>query len=187
LLIVASDHGHETVAGVVPLEAMLIEARLKASDVSTDVVVASNAFSAHIYVAEEVRYRIDAIKEFLEASDAVDRVFAGADLAEVGLATDTALALSVTPRRSDAANPYGVKGTSDAFFDPLSGETREGCGQHGGLGRFEQNPFLIVIGGGFEGGLRGDEESSAIDLAPTILRHLGLPWGGMDGKPLPTA
>ena len=24
----------------------------------------------------------------------------------------------------------------------------------------------------------------AIDLAPTILRHLGLPLGGMDGKPL---
>ena len=77
-----------------------------------------------------------------------------------------------------------VKGLNGAFEDPLSGETRIGGGQHGGLGAYEQHPFLIVRGGGFGAGVESATETSAIDLAPTILRHLGLPLGGMDGKPL---
>ncbi len=62
-----------------------------------------------------------------------------------------------------------------------------GGGQHGGLGAYEQHPFLIVRGGGFGAGVESGGETSAIDLAPTILRHLGLPSGGMDGKPLSPA
>jgi len=26
-----------------------------------------------------------------------------------------------------------------------------------------------------------------VNIAPTVLRHLGLPWNGMDGTPLPAA
>ena len=44
---------------------------------------------------------------------------------------------------------------------------------------------LLAGRGGFDGGGACDEETSAIDIAPTILRHLDLPSGGMDGKPLP--
>ena len=184
LLIVASDHGHETVERVIPLETMLIEAGLKEGSGSHDVVVASNGFSAHVYVADEARGRIGDIETFLEDAADVDRVFCGAGLAEVGHRTDSALALSVTAKHSDAANEFGGPGMNSAFADPLARETRLGCGQHGGLGAYEQGPFLIVRGGGFGSGVRTEEETSAIDLAPTILRHLGLPWDGVDGKPL---
>ena len=114
-------------------------------------------------------------------------MFAGDALTEVGHRTDTPLALSVTAKRSDGANAFGVRGLNGAFEDPLSGETRMGGGQHGGLGRFEQHAFLIIRGGGFPKGRRSDGETSAIDLAPTVLRHLDLPFDGMDGKPLPFA
>ncbi len=187
VLIVASDHGHETVERIIPLETMLIEAGLKEGPGSHDVVVASNIFSAHVYVADEARGRIGDIEAFLEAAPDVDRVFCGAGLAEVGHRTDSALALSVTAKRTDAANEFGVPGMNGAFEDSLSKETRLGCGQHGGLGAFEQHAFLAVLGGGFGSGVRSDEETSAIDLAPTILRHLGLPWDGVDGKPLSKA
>jgi len=113
-------------------------------------------------------------------------VFAGDALAEVGHRNGTALAIAVTPRRSDAENEFGWPGMSLAFDNPLATETVVGCGQHGGLGPFEQNPFLIVRGGGFVPG-NADAPSSAIDIAPTILRHLGLPFAGIDGKPLATA
>ena len=92
----------------------------------------------------------------------------------------------MTTRKSDAANPYGVVGTSAAFADPLSDETYVGCGQHGGLGRHEQHPFLFVLGGGFGGGKRIETPSSPVQIAPTILRHLGRPFDGMDGAPLAT-
>ena len=102
----------------------------------------------------------------------------------VGHRTDTPLAIAVTTRKSDAANAYGVAGLSAVIADPLSDETHLGCGQHGGLGPYEQHPFLMVGGGGFGGGKRVDSPTAPIDIAPTILRHLGLDHDGMDGAPL---
>jgi hypothetical protein len=184
LLIVASDHGHETVDRIIPLESMLIGAGLKDGPGSHDVVVASNVFSAHVYVAPEAQGRIADIVGFLEVADDVDRVFAGDDLAKVGHRTDSPLAVSVTPKRTDDANEFGIPGINAAFDDPLSYETRIGCGQHGGLGTFEQHTFLAIMGGGFGVGVGSDDPTSAIDLAPTILRHLDLPVDGIDGKQL---
>ena len=184
LLIAASDHGHETVGRVIPLEDSLVEAGLKEHLESSDVVVASNGFSAHIYVSGDAQGRIGDIVRFLEDLDGVGEIISGADLARVGHRTDTPLAVTVTAKCTDAANEFGVPGMNGAFRDRLSGETRMGCGQHGGLGAYEQGPFLIVRGGGFEAGGRCREETSAIDIAPTILRHLDLPFAGMDGKAL---
>jgi arylsulfatase A-like enzyme len=59
-----------------------------------------------------------------------------------------------------------------------------GFGQHGGLGANEQSPFLIVCGGGFAPGAYSTR-SSLIDIAPTVLRHLGHHHAGTDGRPLP--
>ncbi|PPR68295.1 MAG: hypothetical protein CFH03_01696 [Alphaproteobacteria bacterium MarineAlpha3_Bin2] len=184
LLIVASDHGHETVDRIIPLESMLIGAGLKEGPGSHDVVVASNVFSAHVYVAPEAQGRLGDIVEFLKDAEDVDQVFAGDDLISVGHRTDSPLAVSVTPKRTDDANEFGIPGMNGAFEDPLSSETRIGCGQHGGLGPFEQHPFLIVQGGGFGVGVGSEDPTSAIDLAPTILSHLDLPCDGIDGKPL---
>ncbi|MBI2585627.1 MAG: alkaline phosphatase family protein [Rhodospirillales bacterium] len=186
LLIIASDHGHETVESIVRLETLLVGAGLKDAEDSTEVAVASNGFSANIYVSDTARGRIDAICRFLKGLNEVERVFAGDSLAEVGQRADGTLAIAVTPRRSDAKNAFGWPGMSVAFDNPLATETVVGCGQHGGLGPYEQNPFLIVRGGGFKAG-RVDAPSSAVDIAPTILAHLGLPFTGMDGKPLATA
>ncbi len=184
LLVCAADHGHETVAEIIPLEDMLIEAGLKDGAGSGDVVVASNVFSAAIYLSDEARPRLGALIEFLEATEGIDGILAGDQLQRHGLPAGTALAIAVTTRKSDAANPFGIPGLSDAIDDPLGGETHAGCGQHGGLGRYEQNPFLIVVGGGFAAGSEDDGPTSAIDIAPTVLRHLGLDWNDMDGTPL---
>jgi arylsulfatase A-like enzyme len=59
-----------------------------------------------------------------------------------------------------------------------------GCGQHGGLGRYEQSPFLMIEGAGFAAGAGRDEPSSAVDIAPTVLTHLGVPFDNLDGRPL---
>jgi hypothetical protein len=77
-----------------------------------------------------------------------------------------------------------VPGHSHIVRDSLEPKDCTGFGQHGGLGRNEQRPFLFVSGGGFVPGVR-HSRSSLIDIAPTVLRHLGLAADGMDGRPLP--
>jgi hypothetical protein len=61
---------------------------------------------------------------------------------------------------------------------------RLGCGQHGGLGTYEQMPFLMIGGHGFGPAATWTEPSSVIDLAPTILRHLSISADGCEGRPL---
>jgi len=58
------------------------------------------------------------------------------------------------------------------------------CGQHGGLARYEQMPFLMIDGAGFQEGTISNAPTSPIDIAPTILAHLQLPVEGMDGRRL---
>ena len=74
-----------------------------------------------------------------------------------------------------------------AAAKPFAGKSdRLGCGQHGGLGTYEQMPFLMIGGGGFLPGTAQTEPTSVIDLAPTILGHLGIPADGCEGRPLKT-
>jgi hypothetical protein len=77
-----------------------------------------------------------------------------------------------------------VPGHSHIVRDSLEPKDCTGFGQHGGLGRNEQRPFLFISGGRFAPGTRPGR-SSLIDIAPTALRHLGLPAAGMDGRALP--
>ena len=46
---------------------------------------------------------------------------------------------------------------------------------------------LVVGGGGFASGITTSVPSSVIDIAPTILRHLGRPHHDLDGHPLAQA
>lgn len=72
-----------------------------------------------------------------------------------------------------------------AAAKPSAGKpNRLGCGQHGGLGAYEQMPFLMIEGRGFMPGAVRGEPSSVIDLAPTILRHLNISADGCEGRPL---
>src|SRR5579883_1011692 len=68
--------------------------------------------------------------------------------------------------------------------DPSGEKDVTGFGQHGGLGPNEQRPFLYVSGGGFAPGLR-TARSSLVDIAPSVLRHLGLAHADLDGRALP--
>ncbi len=184
LLLIASDHGHETVRRIIDLEALLIEAGFKRDRDSHECVVASQGLSAFIYLSDAARPRLAEIAAWLKGVDGIGTIHTGDDLAGLGQRTDGALAIAVDGAKSDAANAFGVTGQSDAFFNRFSAETAVGSGQHGGLGRNEQRPFLIAIGGGFVPGSEHAGASSAVDLAPTVLHHLGQPAEGMDGVPL---
>jgi predicted AlkP superfamily pyrophosphatase or phosphodiesterase len=184
LLLIGSDHGMETVDRTIDLEALLIAAGLKRTPDSGDVVVAPQGTSALLYFAEPTGALVGRVARFLESQDWVAESFVGGALANVGLPTDGKLRIAITLSCDDRINAHGVAGFAAVVHDPQ--EPKAYQSQHGGLAPNEQRPFLFASGGGFAPGPR-HAPSSLIDIAPTVLRHLGLPLDGMDGTPLPLA
>jgi arylsulfatase A-like enzyme len=183
LLIVCSDHGHQTVRGVIDIEAELIAAKLKQPG-DSDIVTASNGTSALVYVHERAHGRIGAVGDFLAAQPWVGRVIGVHQFAEIGQAPRHSLAFAVDMASTEDVNAFGIPGQSYEAKPAAGKADHLGCGQHGGLARYEQAPFLLIDGKGFTPGAERSEPTSAVDHAPTILTHLGLSAGGMDGRAL---
>ena len=184
LLIACSDHGHQTVSRVVDVEAELVAAGLKESADSGDVMTPTSGTSSLIYIHPDHGRKTDAIGAFLSSRDWVDRVVPGAELGTVGLTSQHGLAFAVSFKSDDEPNEFGIRGRS-IEAQPAPGKLHHlGCGQHGGLARYEQSPFLMIEGEGFTTGGQRDEPTSPVDLAPTILTYLGVAFEGMDGRSL---
>jgi type I phosphodiesterase/nucleotide pyrophosphatase len=184
LLVLCSDHGHQTVSRVIDVEAELMAAGLKASRDSGDVVTPTSGTSTLVYVHPDHEVRTAEIGAFLSERDWVDRVIPTAELASVGQASHHGLAFAVSLKSDEEPNAFGIPGCS---FEsrPVAGKaTHLDCGQHGGLARYEQMPFLMIDGPGFTAGTTADTPTSPIDIAPTTLAHLQVPGEGMDGRVL---
>ena len=184
LLGVCSDHGMQTIRRKVDVERLLVEAGFKAGADSTDVAAAPQGTAALLHFSPAAASRIPAVLDWLGRQDFAGRVVHGAALADVGLPVGTTLAIAVSLARDDEPNAHGVRGRSDVAENALGGESLPGHGQHGGLGEYEQRPFLALRGRGVPAG-RHAGEASLIDIAPTFLRHLGLPADGIEGGALP--
>ncbi|HZK91006.1 MAG TPA: alkaline phosphatase family protein [Stellaceae bacterium] len=184
LFLTGSDHGMETVSEAIDVTGVLVAAGIKAAPDSRDVVVAPQGISATIFFSEAARDRTVATADYLGRENWAGRVVAGAELAAIGLPTHTALQVAVAMATDDRVNPHGVRGYGAIVSNPDDSESKIGFGQHGGLGRHEQSPFLIAEGGGF--GRRVETQAtSLIDIAPTVLRHLHMDHDDMDGQALP--
>jgi arylsulfatase A-like enzyme len=106
-------------------------------------------------------------------------------LAEAGLDSPTAPDVVMTMRWAAdlprAGFPPGVLLNSSAGYTP-------GQGTHGSLSRFDMSNTLIAAGPAFRVGLRSEVPSANSDVAPTVLRLLGLTApAGMDGRVLEEA
>jgi arylsulfatase A-like enzyme len=184
LLIIGSDHGHETVNGSVDVEAELIAADLKDAVDSADVVALSNGTASLVYLHPDRENRRPRLDDFLRTRSWAGTVVPAQELGTIGQAPHHGLAFAVSLRADDAPNEFGVPGRSLAALPRWDKPVRVGCGQHGGLARYEQSPVLMIEGPGFAGGTKRAAAAHIVDLAPTILRHLGLPEVGMDGRAL---
>jgi arylsulfatase A-like enzyme len=184
LLVVCSDHGHQTVTGVVDIDRALIDGGLKDGPDSGDVITAANGTASLIYLHPDHETRREALGTFLRAQPWAGHVVAADALALVGQSPDNHLAFAVALASDGGTNEFGVSGRSFAAAPRGSKPDRLGCGQHGALGAAEQMPFLMIDGPGFEAGALRTARTSPIDIAPTILRHLGLPAGDVDGRAL---
>ena len=186
LLIACSDHGHQTVGAVIDIDAEFVAAGLKAAPEEASLLAVSNGTSALIYLHPDRAADAEAVLAFLNMQPWAGAVLAGDQLRAAGQAPVEGLLCGVSMTSEDRTNEYGVPGVSAAARPTVGKPDRLGCGQHGGLGTYEQMPFLLIEGAGFGRGTTRTESSSVIDLAPTILQHLGLSADGCEGQPLQT-
>ena len=186
LFVVCSDHGHETVDAVVPVVDHLVEGGLKATPDSSETVLASSGMGALVYLGGPDAPDAAAIAGWLEAQPWCERAFAGEALREVGLKPGAGPSVAFAMAKRKASNRFGIPGLGHVAADRFTKSDAPGRGQHGGLGPYETRPVLLVSGGGFSPGESG-ARTSAVDIAPTILRHLGAAAidPPMDGRPLP--
>ncbi len=182
LLLAGSDHGHQTVTEVIDVNAALAEAGFKSSgETAGDGLLAiSNGTGCLVYLSP-TRTDGQVICDFLRSQPWCGQLFEGATLAGIGHEASGGLLCALTMRCDMTSNAFGVPG-SGASAKPLGAKPdRLGFGQHGGLGPWEQMPFLVAEGAGFMPGAVDTRDASPIDLAPTILRHLGVAADGCDG------
>ena len=185
LLVVGSDHGMETAAETIDLDAMLVDAGLKRG---TGIVRCRRRSERHrgtrLFRRARERCRWRKSRIFSRRRTGSGGCSPAQALAETGLPTGSPARIAITMKADDRPNRHGVPGHSRIVRDSAEAKDITGFGQHGGLGVHEQGPFLFVRGGGFAPGSRTGR-SSLIDIAPTVLRHLGLAADGLDGRPLP--
>ena len=131
LLLVGSDHGHETIGDAIDIEDWLASHGLGELVESGDVAVAGQGTSALLYATDRGRSRLLGVVEEIRRAPWAADVLVDADLAARGFAADGVVA-AVDMARQGEANPYGVPGrrwmAKEGKAVPI------GCGQHGGLG-----------------------------------------------------
>jgi hypothetical protein len=184
LFVVGSDHGHQTISEGIDISAELVAAGLKEDLHSSDVMVAANGTAALIYVDAAKTDLVPALGEFLRSRRWAGKVFGEDALGEVHLPPGGGLSFAVAMAASEDVNEFGIPGRSYTALTPGGKPAKVGCGQHGGLGRFEQSPFLMIEGDGFLAEAIVTDPTSAVDIAPTVLQFLGQHTDGMDGRPL---
>jgi arylsulfatase A-like enzyme len=193
-ILVVSDHGFSTVDHGPDLGAALKGARFVAgtsfaNPEAGDVLTVNLGGSTLFYVFERHRPTVERLVEFLQGTD-----FAGVIFCAVPLPGTFPLSLGrldtgptapdvvVAMRWKEARNAWGTPGTIAAVGG------RIGSGAHGSLSRFDMNNTLVAAGPGFRQGHVSEIPSGNIDLAPTVLRLLGIERPAtMDGRVLAEA
>ena len=152
-------------------------------------MLVGNGGSVLFYVMQHDAAVTHRLVEFLQQSDFAGVIFTkepmqgtfGLDQAKIDSphVPDVVMAF----RWNDLKNHFGVPGMIDADWQRRAGE-----GTHATLSRFDMHNMLIAAGPDFRRGQMSDLPSGNVDLAPTVLRILGLTSAQqLDGRVLSEA
>src|SRR5437667_8651444 len=180
-LFVVSDHGFSTIRRSIDLRKILNDAGWKAKTQFSDeprpgdILLAGNGGTVLVYVIGHNPTITSQIVELLQQSDFAGVIFTKEpmqgtfrlDQGEIDNqhAPDVVMAFNW----NDSKNQFGVPGMIDADWQRGAGK-----GTHATLSRFDMHNMLITAGPDFRRGQGNDLPSGNVDLAPTILRILGI-------------
>jgi phosphonoacetate hydrolase len=187
-VIVTCDHGHTTVSEVIPVAELLLQVGFAPPGQPGGVIVAGNGGSVLFYIPDRNVAVADRLVEFLAAQPWAGPLLAAARLGPIRGTLPTALVGLEGPRGPDLAlsfawndrvNENGARGHAFVAGGPI------GQGQHGSMSPQELRTFTVARGPDYKSNVSIATPTGHPDLAPTILRTLGLqPPGHMDGRVL---
>jgi arylsulfatase A-like enzyme len=187
---VVSDHGFSTIARSIDLRKILNDAGFVAKTEFEnepkpgDIMLAGNGGSVLFYVTGHDATVTRRLVEFLQQSDFAGVIFTKEsmegtfDLRQATIQNDHAPDVVMAFRWNDSKNQFGIPGMIDADWQRAAGK-----GTHATLSRFDMHNTLIAVGPDFRQGEVDDLPTGNVDLAPTILRILGItPPQRLDGR-----
>jgi arylsulfatase A-like enzyme len=188
---VVSDHGFSTIERSIDLRKILNDAGFVAKTEFNDqpklgdIMLAGNGGSVLFYVIGDDKTLIRRLVEFLQQSDFAGVIFTkepmegtfGLSEATIhppspghgAASSDHAPDVVMAFRWNDSQNQFGIPGMIDADWQRAAGK-----GTHATLSRFDMHNLLIAVGPDFRHGELDDLPTGNTDLAPTILRILGI-------------
>src|SRR5882672_235715 len=195
-IMVVSDHGCSTVSASVDLAAALHDTGILATrEFKTKpsrgaVIVVSNSGSSLIYVIGHDAKVIAQVVRFLQGWEFSGVIFTRKampgtfSLSQVHVDSEDAPDVIVSLRWTGGKNKRGVPGM---LASDLSGFV-PGQGAHVSLSPFDMHATLIAAGPDFRSGFVDELPTGNVDVAPTVLRLLGIkPPKPMDGRVLTEA
>jgi arylsulfatase A-like enzyme len=194
-LFVVSDHGFSTIRRSIDLRKILSEAGFVAKTEFDDqakpgdIMLVGNGGSVLFYVVGHDAMVTRRLVEFLQESDFTGVIFTKQGLPgtfhlnEAKIDNPNAPDVVMAFRWNDSKNQFDTPGMIDADWQREAGK-----GTHATLSRFDMHNTLIAAGPDFRRGQMDDLATGNIDLAPTILRVLGIKEPQeMDGRVLSEA
>lgn len=187
-VMVVSDHGYSTISEVVNVEELVRRAGFPPGGETRGVVVAHNGGSVLFYAQDGGHATARRLALWLMEQPWCGAITVSQDLAGITGALPGSLVGNGGPRGPDLTMSFRWSSrTNSAGYQGYVYSTQgaPGRGQHGSMSRFELRNVLFAWGPSFKVGVRLDTPSGNIDLAPTILRILGIESGAaMDGRVL---
>src|SRR6266480_2536880 len=204
-IFVVSDHGFSTIERSVDLRKILRDAgftaktEFNADPKPGEIMLAGNGGSVLFYVIGHDEKLVRRLVEFLQQSDFAGVIFTDEPM-EGTFSLDRAMIHPPSPgygaassdrvpdvimafRWNASKNQFDVPGMIDADWQRAAGK-----GTHATLSRFDMHNMLIGAGPDFRRGQTDDLPTGNTDLAPTILRILGIkPPQQLDGRILSEA
>jgi predicted AlkP superfamily pyrophosphatase or phosphodiesterase len=187
-VLVVSDHGYSTVARRIQLEEAVREAGFPSGAAPGGVTVAANGGAALFYVRDADPDVLERLAGWLVAQPWVGALVAGRPAGSaLGLIPGHLIGLA-GPRAADIVMSFRWDSASGANAFPGSADSAEGApglGTHGSGSPHELRCSLFACGPSFRRRVVSELPSGNVDIAPTVLRLLGIPTEGpLDGRPL---
>jgi arylsulfatase A-like enzyme len=190
-VMVVSDHGYSTITEAINVEALLREAGFPTGDRPGGVAVANNGGSALLYTHEQDRGTAESLAEWLMAQPWCGPVVASDAVGDIPGTLPAFLVGDQGPRAPDITMSFqwnGVPNAAGYAGHVYSTGGQSGQGQHGSMSRQELRNVLFGWGPSFKRSCTVLAPSGNIDLAPTVLRILGIDSPVlMDGRVLEEA
>ena len=194
-IFITSDHGFSTIEREVELPNILRDAgfdvatELKSDLRPGEIMIVGGGGSVLFYVGQNQSALLQRLIEFLQHSDFAGLIFTKAPaegtfpLSQARIDTADAPDAVLAFRWNDRPNQYGVPGLINGDWQRAAGK-----GTHATLSRFDMHNTLIAAGPHLRRGQVDDLPAGNIDVAPTILKILGIqPPRPMDGRVLTEA